>query len=610
MKLFKYITYSIVLILILNGCTKSDYLDRYPLDQISTNQYWKHANDLKLYVNQFYNYTLPFFNDDHAYHSWTGGIFWFDDNSDNYLNQVFDARLAGTRTVPTSASGEAWKEILGTPTWNFKHIRDVNFFLANYKKCEDDFDQYKQYVGEAYFFRAYAYYGLVRSFGDVPWINKPLNVDSPELYAPRDPRNVVIDHILSDLDSAALLMQSGPNLGGTRLNQEAALLIKSRVALFEGTWEKYHASDPFGVSGSDGTKYLQIAVQAAETVMNSEHYGLFSTGHPESDYFNFFIQEDYSSNPEAIFWKKYDRNLNMQHWHNRMARGGTFGKGISRSLADAYLCTDGQPISVSPLFQGHDSLDVESMNRDPRFYQTIYCPGAPWRTEGNDTTVRFYKPGLNVPGFGYCQTGYQKRKGYDPDYTQWDIGNHSGTTGTVFFRFAEALLNYAEAKAELGTLTQGDVDKSINLLRDRVGMPHMDINNIPTDPEWHFPTLSPVINEIRRERRVELALEGYRWDDIARWAAADELIVNKNPEGVYFIQHYWEVTDPNKDIWAPWRFPLTPGDNVWLTDDNFVKVYANSLPNGWQFDVNRDYLSPIPTSELTLNENLTQNPGW
>ena len=165
----------------------------------------------------------------------------------------------------------------------------------------------------------------------------------------------------------------------------------------------------------------------------------------------------------------------------------------------------------------------------------------------------------------------------------------------ILFRYAEVLLNYAEAKAELGELTQEDVDKTINLLRRRVGVADLRIDAIVNDPNWKFPEISPLLNEIRRERRVEFACEGYRLNDLLRWRA-HELFVNKRPKGFYFNQSDFPEMIPNKDIL--------------LDEQGYVDPYKQSLPNGYQFNPERDYLLPLPTSELVLNSKLKQNPGW
>jgi hypothetical protein len=574
MKMKKIILSLFALMVLATACEK-DFLDRMPLDQISSADYWNTANDLKLYVNQFYT----MFSDGGA---WSGGIYWFDDNSDNMIYRIYNTRLAGLRTVPTTGG------------WNYGRIRSLNYFFENYGKCQDPFDEYKQYVGEARFFRAYQYFGLVRNYGDVPWIGKTLTPESEELYTSRTPRNIVIDSIIADLDQAIALMKSGPNEGGTRLNKEIAQLFKARVCLYEGTWEKYHAGDPFGVSGSDGTKYLQLAADAANDLINSGKYHVFSTGDHEWDYWHLFNQVDYSGNPEIMLWKKYDADLDMTHNHQRYLPRIGGGRGITKNLAGAYLCTDGQPISVSPLYQGDDSLTAEATNRDLRFRQTIYTRGFPMEIVDGDTTKKFIHADIDQPGESKCPTGYQLCKGALPDPAQYYAG-WVGTTGSPIFRYAEGLLIYAEAKAELGTLTQEDVDKTINVLRDRVGTAHLDISNIANDPNWFFPTLSPIINEVRRERQVELACEGFRWDDIARWAAADELIVGKR-----FLGAKFNSTD----------YPELNPDDYILTPEGYIDFLKNQLPDGYGFRIDRDYLSPISTEELTLNPNLVQNPGW
>jgi hypothetical protein len=185
-------------------------------------------------------------------------------------------------------------------------------------------------------------------------------------------------------------------------------------------------------------------------------------------------------------------------------------------------------------------------------------------------------------------SGYVLRKGYDPLFVNHNLNYEE--TPSIYYRYAEVLLNFAEAKAELGTITQDDIDKSIKKLRDRVGMPDLNLATIATDLKWDFTTLSPIINEIRRERRVELATEGFRWPDIARWAAADELIVGKRPKGFKGSQI------------AAQLFPVD--------ENGFLDPFKASLPNGYGFVLNRDYLNPIPQSELVLNPELEQNPGW
>jgi len=576
MNMKKYILGIIALLILATAC-EEDFLKRLPIDKVSTADYWKTKNDLKLFMNQFYTS----FSDGGA---WSAGIYWFDTGTDNMVHNNYDRRLSGTRIISTTDE----------EGWNFKKIRSVNYFLENYNKCEDGFDAYKHYVGEAFFFRAYFYSQLLYKYGAVPWIDKTLQMDSEELYGSRMPRNELVVHIAADLDSAIAYMKSGPNVSGMRLNKEIAMLFKSRVCLYEGTWEKYHAGTPFGVNGANGTNFIQMAADVAEELINGGVYGIFSTGDPKWDYWHLFNPYDYTGNKEVMLWKKYDIELGQAHNHQRyLARVGG-GRGITKSLVDDYLCTDGLPASVSPLYQGDASTEQVVANRDLRIRQTMYTPGFPMKIVGTDTLERFERSHLYASDANKCTTGYQLCKGALPDPEQYSSG-WVGTNPSPIFRYAEALLNFAEAKAELGTLTQGDVDKSINLLRDRVGMPHFDIANITTDPNWLFPDLSAVINEVRRERRIELACEGFRWDDIARWRA-HRLIVNKRPKGAIFNASEYPK--------------LTIGRNVFVDVNGYVDPYQKSLASGYEFDPGRDYLESIPTEQLTLNDKLVQNPGW
>ena len=467
----------LILLFALNSCEK-DYLNKLPLDEISSEDYWKTTNDLKLYVNQFYPSAFPVSGSDRYEY-----IFAADLSTDDITHVQADPRLRGSRVVP---------EVGG---WNYGPIRSVNYFIANYERCESPFEEYKVYVGEAFFFRAFFYFNLVKEYGDVPYISEPLETNSEELYKTRTPRNEVIDKIIEDIDLAIDYLPSGKQLGGTRLSEEIAQLFKSRVCLYEGTWEKYHSGDVFGVSNPNPEKYLQLAVQAAESVMQSGQYSIYSTGNPQWDYF-FFANVDYSNNPEVLFWKKYDVDLGLGHARQfQTATGQSGGVGITKSFVDSYLTTDGRPIYLSggeknPLYMGDDDLINVSTNRDPRFVQTIFTPGFPLQIRGSDTTF-FVRPAIDQAAHTVNPTGYQINKilNFDPIHhaTLQTLG--VGFTGWILFRYAEVLLNYAEAKAELGTLTQEDIDKTIKLLRDRVGMPNLVITNIENDPNWLFPEL-------------------------------------------------------------------------------------------------------------------------
>ncbi len=581
MKIFKYLTV-IICFTALISCSE-EYLDRPDLDNITTDSFWKTANDLNLYITQYYT-AFPGWSPG----AWNGGIYWSDSNSDNMSHFNINNRLHGNNTIDS-----------GNGSWNFGNIRTVNIFLSKYQEVVDqgvEFDAISQYVGEGFFFRAYFYFNLVRNYGDVPWVSEPIFPDSEALYDPRTPRNLVVDNILADLDKAIEYMPSGQQNNGNRLCKEIAELFKARVALYEGTWEKYHAGTAFAPSSSDPNKYLQIATNSAQNLINNPGgFGIFSSGDIWEDYRVLFNQVSYASNNEVMLWRAFDVSLGLAHNGQRYLPRIGGGRGLSKHLIDQYLCTDGSPTSTSGLYQGDQGLDNVSANRDPRLSQTVFLPGHPMRLENGVIEEAFEQAPLTANGEEKCPTGYMIYKGSNPDPNQYFSGG-VGTTSSPVFRFSEALLILAEAKAELGTITQVDVDNTINKLRDRVGMPHLNVGGIANDPNWAFPTLSPIINEIRRERQVEFAAEGYRFDDIMRWAAADELIAGKRVKGIYFQQSDF----PDAVI----------GTDVILDDDGYVDPLQGQAPSGFGFNVNRDYLLAVPQQELTLNPSLNQNPGW
>lgn len=569
------------------ACT--EVLDKGPLDEVTEFTYWTSASDLELNINQFYPELRPD-NTLSGLRRSTVNYPALDVHSDN-LQPLSPSRvLDGTRSIPATGGG-----------WNWDNIRAINIFLENAPKATEG-PQMKldQYLGEGYFFRAWFYFQMVKRFGAVPWYDEVLNIDSEGLYATRDPRNVIVDHIIEDLDLAIDLLQGRSQVGANRVNRESALAFKSRVSLYEGTWEKYHTGTVFGVDGSDEQEYLKLAAEAAEQLINEGDLALYSTGNPDEDYWKLFNRSDLSGNEEAILIESVDPGLDLGTWNwsylNGLTGGGT---GITKQLIDAYLDIEGQPISISDEYEGDTTLVQTATNRDPRLRQTMWVPGQIQINTQPDPIV-FDNPTLEAGGSGLSTTGYMIRKGStpDPEQNQGSSTDKNGESDGMVFRYAEVLLNFAEAKAELGTLTQTDLDKSINLIRERAGMPPLDINVGYTDPNWNFPDLSPIMNEIRRERRIELALEGFRYDDLMRWAAADELIQDERWKGARFIQgeSFPEIED---------QISNTPVD-----ENNYIDRYQNEMSNGFEFDETRDYLYPIPTDELSLNENLTQNPGW
>ncbi|PID91778.1 MAG: RagB/SusD family nutrient uptake outer membrane protein [Bacteroidetes bacterium] len=568
---------ALVLMILITAC-EDDFLDRRPLDTPIAEDYWSTPSELMYYVNQFY---LRFRDGG----QWSMGIQGFDLGTDDLVESVPSSFWNGEKVAQVSGAG-----------WNYKWIRKINYFFENYSKCKAPFDEYKQYLGEAYFFRALLYFELVRSYGDVPWVDEVLDEDSPELYTPRTSRNVVVDSIIADLDRAAAYMISGNNQDRERLNRETALLYKSRVCLFEGTWEKYHEGTAFGVPGSDYEHFLEEAVSAAEEAMASGMFSIYKKdNNPETDYYSMFNSLDLSENTEVLLQKKWAKSFEFVHEHkSRIAQPA--GIGMTRSIVNDYLCSDGKPITTSPLYRGDDNLDSLVLNRDPRLLQTMNTRGDVLERKNGEVIKSFDIPILESRGRKkkyHTKTGYMMKKGGLPDMELRVAGEDDSPS--ILFRYAELLLNFAEAKAELGTLTQSDVDQSINLLRDRVGMVPMDISSIDHDPNWLYPEVSALINEVRRERHIELSFEGFRKYDILRWRA-HHLFAGKRPKGMRFVQEDYP--------------DLVPGTDLFVDEDGLLDPMQHSLPSGYGFRPGQDYLLPIPLNQLELNPNLKQNPGW
>jgi hypothetical protein len=292
-----------------------------------------------------------------------------------------------------------------------------------------------------------------------------------------------------------------------------------------------------------------------------------------------------------MYWRRYQLGVftnHVQSYHR------SYNGGATKSAVEDYLCTDGLPISLSPLYQGDAQIEDVFENRDPRLRQTILHPEdvGYYRYGNNDT--RPYPRLVGMEGGLTNETGYQIIKAYDndPAYATYN----TSATPAVVLRFGEALLNYAEAMAELGTITQDDLDISINRLRDRVAMPHLDMSNVPVDPRYTNDGVSPLIVEIRRERRVELFMEGFRYDDLRRWKQGKKLEI---PD--YGIR--WDDA-------AIARYPKANVKSSMVDGVPYIDVYQGTDWANPVFDENKHYLWPIPLSDLAQNPAIGQNPGW
>ena len=576
------------------GC--SDMLDQYPLDAISPETYYNNADELRSATNQFYG-------------MFPGAASGYTESADVVCTFNLPAEVQGIRTVPTSGGG-----------WNWEYLRAVNFYLSHSVRC-DDVDAREHFDGIARFFRAYFYFEKVKRFGEVPWFDRELSSTDPELFRPRDSRDFIMDKILDDLTYAINNISDKKDL--YNVTHWTALALKSRICLFEGTYRKYH-----GIPGYE--KFLDECATASKLFIDNAPYAIYKTGaQPYRDLFSSMnaIEE------EVILARDYDRAQNVMHEANANTLSPTYGRpGMNKKIVNSYLMTNGDRFTDQPGYETMQYYD-EMQNRDPRLTQTVVGPGY---MRINSTTV-------SSPNFGASTTGYQITKWVTDASGDGYLGS---SNDYILFRAAEVYLNYAEAKAELGTLTQEDLKISIKKIRDRVGMPNIDMlaANANPDPYLCAPETGyrnvtgpnkGVILEIRRERTIELCLEGHRYYDIIRWKEGK--MFEQPFLGMYFPgltqgsgDNRYDVFDMNDGIAGDkekvdiciytGKKPSVKnirkfyklGEEFVLTDGDKGNIICHDIekePRQWNEE--RDYFFPIPTTERSLtNGALTQNPGW
>ncbi|KAA5542970.1 RagB/SusD family nutrient uptake outer membrane protein [Adhaeribacter rhizoryzae] len=587
---------------------QDDFLDREPLDVLSTAGSLATTNELRLYVNQFYE-SFP----GHPTITGNTGIAFSDATSDNMIITAVDTRLNGNLSQGNAAR-----------LTEYNNIRSVNYFLANYKNAGGDQALINQYLGEAKFFRAWFYFSLIKKYGDVTWVNTVLPADQEMTQLARDSRVVVVDSILADLDKAIALIPAVSTNAGMRVHKDVALAFKSRVALFEGTWQKYHKqdADPFwtkDISDDKIANYLAQAKQAAETIITSGRWSIYTTGKPLEDYGNLYTTLNLAGNKEVMLWRKYDANENIGHSISKYLSTGGGDIGVTLSLVDDYLTRTGTPFvgAARTEAQAVYGRELSPDLRDPRLSQTVAVPGKPLKPSA---VVPAFPP-INQSGFNRSTTGYPLYKYIEYNSASATFDDNKSSVPAILFRYAEVLLNYAEAMAELGE-SPALVAQALQPLRARVGMPDVDFDReYNNDPDYSFRNLDKVIQSVRRERRVELAAEGMRLDDIFRWSAADVLIAGKRPLGVLFvgsnIAQENTATGLYKDALLYYdNAPSGKSVNFYLTGNaqaslRYVDPYQRVLPNGFGFNLSRDYLLPIQDRMMQLTNGLwTQNPGW
>jgi len=594
-------TYILALGLTTIGMTacKKDFLQRNPQTEITEGSFFQSPADLETYTNGFYGYLSPSYS---------------DINSDNIANYNADGEVdLLVRGGLSSANASGWDKK------DWEALRKINFMLDHIPQVKGDPALIKHFVGIARFFRANFYFEKIKKYHNVPWFNKTLTADDPALMKTQDPRALVADSVLSDLNYAAENIK--PDGTNTRVTKWAALTLLSRFALHEGTYRKYH--DEIQLS-SDYQRFLDAAIVATAKIMKDGGFSITNTGKGGLDYRDLFASANLSANKEVIMLADYSKELGVGNNSHTVL---DYTWSLSRNLADTYLKTDGTPFTSSPGYDTKVYTEVFA-GRDPRMTETIINPafrGAstldePYRikpTLGGYNQIKFYPRSADL------------RQGWGLNYTDLPI-----------FRYAEVLLINAEAKAESGTIGQTDLDQTINLLRTRVNMPFLSVG-VALDPVLSatYPNANganrALLLEIRRERRVELACEGRRFDDLMRWKSGK--LFQDSQQGMYVpALGAMDVTgDGQPDI----AILPSPNDESAIAglpvavreklskyylkdkdgkDQNF---YLSKGTSGFiAFTRDRDqprnfvepkyYYRPIPISETVVNPQLKQVFGW
>ncbi len=575
----------------------SDFLDREPITKPEAGNFLTGAIQVENYINGLYM-TLPSFS------KFGLGVRSEEKNSDNIIAEKYDARLHGQNNQFSGASD--WQT-------GYQNLRKVNYFFHNYKVPEaQENEDVLSLKGEAYFLRAYWHFDLLKKFGSIPVMDAfwDENATIAGLQIPAKTRNEVARFILSDLVEAKNLLHSRGKYSGIRINKEAAMVLAMNVALYEGTWEKYHSSDDFASSTNESNYFLGEVIN-----WGNELFGcgidLYKTGQNPGDAFAaLFNSKDLSGMGEVLLWRKYSSDEGVFHDVNGNLKAGVVDSegaaGITQSLVDNYLNADGT--FIDPTNEKFKDFKETFEGRDPRLIQTVMNEGAKFASATTATPMHLEEytdekkntispPKLAGDGNTRSLTGYHIRLGIDTTFVS---GN--GETALPIIRYAEGLLAYAEAAAELEMWSDDIANKTLKALRERAGVKYLAPAKDANFTDFGY-TLTPVLQEIRRERRSELALQGFRLDDLMRWKA-DKLIVGKRGKGAYVGDESILFKSYSPDNQKRIRERLTLDDNKW------ADPMAGTLSSGYQFHADRDYLLPIPPSELELNKKLKQNPKW
>ena len=565
-----------------------DFLTRDPQDTVTdVPSFWNNEENLRTSFLDYYTYFFPGYRS-----SWeradnfaeTNVADWTDDNAQEVATLF-------TKVAPTSDAGN----------WNFKKVRNMNLLLSRIQSSTLGEEAKNHWSGVARLFRAMEYAKLVQKFGDVPYYDAVVgSTDNEQLYRARDPRTTVMDKVNEDLAFACANIRVNDGTKGLTVNRAVAQGFASRIMLFEGTWQKYHANNT-----AKAAEYLKAAKDYAAALMQTNAYSIAPS------YKSLTTSEDLAGNPEIIMYRSYVENVVM---HSLMSFQNTEMEmsSPSRSFIDAFLTKNGLPIhqAGNTDYKGKEYAP-EIQNRDPRLADNI----------DEESGLR-----LNGVAAVYAASGYYANRYVNKDLINKPGGmSNTNTTDAPVMKLNEVLMNYIEAAAELAdlgqyTLTQADFDKTINDIRDRQStqMPHvtlagnaLKVNGVEINDPDRDATVKPIIWEIRRERRVELAYEGLRFNDLRRWGKLEyaDMVKNKKLNMGAWINKadYPENADALAKITL-----CDENGNIVTGNEGYIMPITEVAKMRQMAD--KDYLYPIPVDQITMYEThgfkLTQNPGW
>lgn len=573
-EMMKKITYILGLFSML---TFQSCLDMEPKTQLADTNYWQTPDHFKLFATQFYGWTVDFKQLDDSPHS--------DVRSDLRTGITLDVYSNGTNSIPSSDK---------TYTNNYNRIRQVNTLLQQAEGYAAPAD-IETSVGEAHFFRAYCYFDLLQVYGDVIITRTPLDIDSPEMQMARNSRDEVVDFILEDLEEAIRLLPEANEISSKdegRLSSQAASAFLSRVALYEGTWQKFRNG---GQNNDRSSALLDIAATSAHDVIESGFFELFAPEELGTEAYKYlFILENDKSNPagitksgnkEYIFTRRHDPTLASIGFNITQGRLGN-AVYVTRKMANMYLQSNGLPIN--PQTWDYSKVDSEFKDRDNRMSNTLMIPGHTyWGTGGG--RIDWTGSAEEIANASHKNFMPSTGTGYFPH--KWCCERDGVPTGMEAYdypiiRYAEVLLNYAEAVFERDDkISDEDLAISLNLTRKRVNPNMPDLTNA-----FVSANNLDMRTEIRRERTVEFYDENFRIDDLKRWKTAEE----EMPMNLTGVK--WRGTE-YETKWSDASSKTMDAEGCIIYEQGRV----------WE---EKHYLYPLPMDQLKLNPNLKQNPGW